>query len=103
MIQQHTDNPQSSRSAAGAPRLSNGWVRPVKNRKHTRDASVPVKVRAKFSVLSRPLHTTLLDLVRAVNEVTDDEQLVVAAIAHLMNTHRVRLTGTFKNTAIVIV
>jgi hypothetical protein len=38
-----------------------------------------------------------------VNEVIDDERVVVATIAHLVNTHRVRLTGTFKNTTIVIV
>ncbi len=38
-----------------------------------------------------------------MNEVFDDEQLVVATIAYLVNTHRVRLTGTFKNTTLVIV
>ena len=101
-MQQHIGKPQSFHNATGTPRL-NRWMRPVKNHKSTHDASVPVQVRAKFSALSRPLQTTLLDLVWAVNEVTDDEQLVVVTIAHLVNTHRVRLTGTFKNATLVIV
>jgi hypothetical protein len=57
----------------------------------------------QFAAPSRPIHTTLLDLVWAVNEVTDDEQLAVATIAHLVNTHQVRLTGTFKNATLVVV
>ena len=45
--------------------------------------------------------TTLLDLVQAVNEVSGDEQFVVGTVAHLVNTHLVRLTGTFKYPALV--
>ena len=38
---------------------------------------------------------TLLELVKRVNEVTDDDNEVVAAVVHLVNSGRVRLRGTF--------
>jgi len=103
MRQQAVSNSQSSNKAAEVSQLYNEWGPRVEKHTYTRDASLPVKVRSKLSSLSYPLHTTLLDLICAVNEVIDDEQLVVATIAHLVNTHRVRLTGTFKNTTIVII
>jgi len=102
-MQQQTGNMRSAGSIAGVPLLSNGWVPRRETRKNTGEPGVPAKVQTKVSPLSRPIHTTLLDLVRAVNDVIDDEQVVVATVAHLVNTHRVRLTGTFKNTTLVIV
>ena len=48
------------------------------------------------------IQTTLLDLVWAVSEVTPDDRLVVAAVAHLINTGQARLTGTFKNTRLIV-
>lgn len=48
-----------------------------------------------------PIHTTLLDLVRAVNEVTDDEQLVIATVVQLVNSGQARLIGTFKNARMI--
>ena len=48
------------------------------------------------------IHTTLLDLVQAVNRVTEDDRLVVAAVAHLVNSGQARLTGTFKGRKVVI-
>jgi hypothetical protein len=40
--------------------------------------------------------TTLLDLVTAVNEVTDSEDEVVATVVHLVNSGAVRLCGNFR-------
>ena len=47
-------------------------------------------------------HTTLLDLVQAVNRVTEDDRLVAATVAHLVNSGQARLTGTFKDRKVVI-
>lgn len=41
--------------------------------------------------------TTLLDLVRAIGEVTDDEREVVATVRHLLLSGRVRLCGNFRD------
>jgi len=43
------------------------------------------------------LHTTLLGLVWAISQVTDDDRQVVAQVAHLINTGQVQLLGTFRN------
>jgi hypothetical protein len=48
------------------------------------------------------LDTTLLDLVWAVNQVTEDEQLVVATVMHLVNSGQARLIGTFKGTQVIV-
>ncbi len=40
--------------------------------------------------------TTLLDLVRAISAVTDDEREVVATVLYMLRTGRVRLTGNFR-------
>jgi len=39
---------------------------------------------------------TLLDLITAVAEVTDSEMELVSVVAHLVNSGRVRLIGTFR-------
>ena len=44
---------------------------------------------------SEPIATTLLELVRALGEVTEDDREVVATIQHLLESGRVRLTGNF--------
>lgn len=44
--------------------------------------------------------TTLLALVRAIGEVTDDEQEVVATVLHLLRTGQVTLCGNFRNVPI---
>jgi hypothetical protein len=48
------------------------------------------------------LHTTLLNLVGVVNQVTEDDRLVVATVVHLVNSGRARLRGTFENTRLII-
>ena len=40
--------------------------------------------------------TTLLDLVRAVGEVTDDDREIVATVLHMLRSGRVRLSGNFR-------
>ena len=43
-----------------------------------------------------PAETTLLDLVRAVSEQTEDDREVVATVLHLLRSGRVRLIGSFR-------
>ena len=50
------------------------------------------------STKKEPLATTLLDLVSAVSDVSDNEREVIATVAHMILTGRVRLTGCFRNT-----
>jgi hypothetical protein len=44
--------------------------------------------------------TTLLDLVTAVNEVSNNEDEVIATVVHLVNSGAVRLCGTFRGARI---
>jgi hypothetical protein len=46
--------------------------------------------------LTEAQSTTLLDLVRAVGEVTNDEREIVATVLHLLHSGRVRLSGNFR-------
>jgi hypothetical protein len=43
-----------------------------------------------------PAEATLLDLVRAVSDETEDEREVVATVLHLVRSGRVRLVGSFR-------
>jgi hypothetical protein len=43
-----------------------------------------------------PVDTTLLDLVQAVSQETEDEREVVATVLHLLRTGRARLVGSFR-------
>ena len=42
--------------------------------------------------------TTLLDLVRVLGEITDDESEIVATATHMLRTGSVTLTGSFRDT-----
>jgi hypothetical protein len=44
-----------------------------------------------------PHPCTLLELVRVLTEITDDEREVVATVLHMLSTGSVRLIGNFKN------
>ena len=44
-----------------------------------------------------PLATTLLALVEAVSDVSNDEREVVATVAHMLRSGTVKLTGCFRN------
>lgn len=48
---------------------------------------------------SEPLSTTLLELVRAISEITSNDREVVATVQHMLETGRVRLTGNFRGVA----
>jgi len=47
-----------------------------------------------------PFTTTLLDLVQSVSAITTDDREVVATIAALVNSGRVRLSGNFAGATI---
>ncbi len=44
------------------------------------------------------VHTTLLELVRTLGEITDDESEIVATVIHMLRSGTVKLTGSFRNT-----
>ena len=46
---------------------------------------------------AEPEQVTLLELVRAVSEVTDDDREIVATVRHMLQSGRVRLCGNFRN------
>ena len=46
---------------------------------------------------AEPLPVTLLELVKAVSECTDDEREVVIVCEHMIRTRSVRLTGCFRD------
>jgi hypothetical protein len=48
------------------------------------------------AAMETPPQLTLLDLIEAVAEVTDSEAEQVSVVAHLVNSGRVRLTGSFR-------
>ena len=56
---------------------------------------VPVQVPAKFRG-PEPVPVTLLELVGAVCEVTDDDREVVATVIHMLRSGRARLCGNFR-------
>jgi hypothetical protein len=43
-----------------------------------------------------PLNVTLLEVVRAIGEVTEDDHEVVATVLHLLATNQIRLCGNFR-------
>ncbi len=58
---------------------------------------------SKATTRQRPrIRTSLLELIRSLNSVTDNDRLVVATATHLVNSGRTRLTGSLKNGRLVI-
>jgi hypothetical protein len=51
---------------------------------------------AQHGASPKPRATTLLALVRAIGEVTEDEREVVATILHMLRSGEVRLCGNFR-------
>ncbi|GEM_PF-2742108 len=47
-----------------------------------------------------PQALTLLELVEAVSEASETEQEVLATVAYMLNSGRVRLSGSFRDTPI---
>jgi len=44
--------------------------------------------------------TTLLELVRAISEVTEDEREIVATVLHMLETGQARLCGNFRGSSV---
>ena len=59
------------------------------------DSQVAYAVETTEDQPSRPQQFTLLELVEAVGEVTDDEREIVATVCHMLASGQVRLTGNF--------
>jgi hypothetical protein len=53
-----------------------------------------------FAPAEEPLHVTLLQLVEAVSDVTENDVEVVATVMHMLQTGRVRLSGSFRGVSI---
>ena len=51
------------------------------------------------AAITEPRVTTLLELVRTLGEVTDNDREVVATVVHLLRSGRVRLRGNFRGCA----
>ena len=65
--------------------------------------NIQLPMRDQVLPRKRPrIHTTLLDLVHAINQVTDDDRQVTAVVTHLINSGQARLTGTFKGRRVIV-
>ncbi len=53
--------------------------------------SLPIEAQA-----ADPMRVTLLEVVRAIGEVTEDDHEVVATVLHLLATGQIRLRGNFR-------
>lgn len=53
--------------------------------------------RTEPAVAQEPLQVTLLELVAAIGDITSNDAEVVATVLYMIETGRVRLTGTFRN------
>ena len=49
---------------------------------------------------AEPRAVTLLELIEAVSEVSENEQEVLATVAYMLNSGRVRLSGSFRDTPV---
>lgn len=47
-----------------------------------------------------PQPVTLLELVEAVSEVSESEQEILATVTYMLNSGRVRLSGSFRDTSV---
>jgi hypothetical protein len=100
-MERKAQDEQSPLSAALISPLNKDHAPRVEYLQEEAKANRQTKVSAQLFPPSPPLHTTLLDLVRAVNEMTDDEQVVIATVAQLVNSGQARLIGTFKNARMI--
>lgn len=62
---------------------------------HAIDTSVSTSTQASESEDATPF--TLLELIDAVSEVSDNEQEVIATVQYMLNSGRVQLTGSFRD------
>jgi len=65
-----------------------------------RTAATTIAIQRPIQIQGRePIHVTLLQLVEAVCEVTDDDHEVVATVLHMLHSGRVRLCGNFRGSS----
>ena len=62
--------------------------------------SAAANVLIEIQESTEPLSLTLLELVEAVNDVTSTDAEVVATVRHMLQTGRVRLSGSFRGVSI---
>ena len=65
-------------------------------------SAAPTRLVEAGLLAEEPLPTTLLDLVRAIGEVTEDDREVVATVRYLLDSGRVRLTGNFNGVPVEV-
>jgi hypothetical protein len=53
--------------------------------------------RNRASQPDAQVHLTLLELVRTIGEITDDETEIVATVIHMLRSGTVKLAGTFRD------
>lgn len=63
-------------------------------------AAAPIAPIAGSNPVREVRSTTLLALVRAISEVTEDEREIVSTVLHLLRSGQVRLCGNFRNAPI---
>ena len=70
-------------------------------------ASIPIPIRHHFpihetdaSAEQNPQPVTLLELIKAVSDVSGSEQQVIATVTYMLNTGRVQLAGSFRDTPV---
>jgi predicted nucleic-acid-binding protein len=59
-----------------------------------------VAIEGNKSVAVPVVETTLLELVRVVSEVTEDDREVVSTVMEMLRSGRVRLCGTFRDSSL---
>lgn len=60
----------------------------------------PVVHEIETTSNEEPLPVTLLELVKAVSEVSDNEREVIATVVYMLSTGRVRLSGSFRDASL---
>lgn len=66
-------------------------------RRATQGSPTPTR-RTSLPGPDATVNTTLLELVRTIGEITDDETEIVATVIHLLRAGTVKLTGSFRDT-----
>lgn len=63
-------------------------------------AATAVPVTVDFAPDEAPRETTLLEVVRVLEEITTDEREVVATVLWMLRSGRIKLCGNFRDTPI---
>ncbi len=59
---------------------------------------IPAIHEIQTNPCGEPQPVTLLELVEAVSEVSESEREILATVTYMLNSGRVRLSGTFRDT-----